>query len=212
MTMANLVVLRRELVSVGRDMKRRGFVVAAEGNLSVRISGHCFLVTPSGIGKGDLRVQDLVEVDHLGRSARGTPTSEWPLHQTIYAQRPDVRAICHAHAPWATAFAAAGRDLDGSLLTETAALLPRVPLAARAVPGTPELAASIEPHVRQHDAVLLGNHGVVTVGADLRTAFALLETVERLAQVTLLAEVAAGRSPIDEHTLRMLQGGDKTTG
>ncbi|MHA1153462.1 MAG: class II aldolase/adducin family protein, partial [Alphaproteobacteria bacterium] len=103
------------------------------------------------------------------------------------------------------------RDLDGSLLTETAALLPRVPLAARAVPGTPELAASIAPHVRQHDAVLLGNHGVVAMGVDLRAAFALVETVERLAQVTLLAEVAAGRSPVDEHTLRLLQGGENAT-
>ncbi len=108
----------------------------------------------------------------------------------------------------ATAFAAAGRDLDGSLLTETAALLPRVPLAVRAVPGTPELAASIAPHVQQHNAVLLGNHGVVTMGVDLCAAFALLETVERLAQVTLLAEVAAGRSPIDDQTLRLLQGGE----
>ncbi len=210
--MANLVVLRRELVAVGREMKQRGFVVAAEGNLSVRISGHCFLVTPAGVGKGDLRVQDLVEVDHLGRSARGTPTSEWPLHGAIYAQRPDVRAVCHAHAPWATAFAAAGRDLDGSLLTETAALLPRVPLAVRAEPGTAELAASIAPHVKQHDAVLLGNHGVVTMGVDLRAAFALVETVERLAQVTLLAEVAAGRSQVDEHTLRLLQGGENASG
>ena len=210
--MANLVVLRRELVAVGREMKQRGFVVAAEGNLSVRISGHCFLVTPAGVGKGDLRVQDLVVVDHLGRSARGTPTSEWPLHGAIYAQRPDVRAVCHAHAPWATAFAAAGRDLDGSLLTETAALLPRVPLAARAVPGTPELAASIVPQVKQHDAVLLGNHGVVAMGVDLRAAFALVETVERLAQVTLLAEVAAGHSPVDEHTLRLLQGGENAPG
>jgi L-fuculose-phosphate aldolase len=203
--MTNLVVLRREMVAIGRRMQQRGFVVAAEGNLSVRISGHCFLVTPAGMGKGDLRVQDLVEVDSRGRSAQGRPTSEWPLHHQIYRLRPDVGGVCHAHAPWATAFAAAGRDLDGSLLTETAALLPRVPLAARAEPGTAELAATVWPLAQAHDAILLGSHGVVCMGADLTAAFALLETVERLAQVTLLAEVAAGRQPIDAQTLRLLQ-------
>lgn len=210
--MANLVVMRREMVAVGRLMKQRGFVVAAEGNLSVRLGGYCFLVTPAGTDKGGLRVQDLVEVDLRGRTAQGTPTSEWPLHAAVYAQRTDVRAICHAHAPWATAFAAAGRDLDGTLLTETAALLPRVPVAARSVPGTTELAASIQPYVNDHDAILLGNHGVVCMGADLQAAFALLETVERLAQVTMLAEVAAGRSPVDAATLRLLQERGRSSG
>ncbi len=188
----NLVVLRREMVGIGRLMYEKNLIVAGEGNLSVRLGGHSFLVTPAGTNKGDLRVQDLLETDSRGHSAQGTATSEWPLHKQIYDLRSDVRAICHAHAPWATAFAAAGRDLDGNLLTETATLLPRVPLAARALPGSDALAASIIPFIADHDAVLLGNHGVVTVGKDLHTAFSLLETVERLAQVTLLAEAASG--------------------
>jgi len=202
----NLVVLRREMVATGRLMHDKGLIVAAEGNLSVRLGGHSFLVTPAGISKGRLRVQDLLEIDTQGRCSRGAATSEWPLHRQVYALRPDVRAICHAHAPWATAFAAAGRDLDGSLLTETAALLPRVPLAERSLPGSDSLARSIVPFIADHDAVLLGNHGVVTVGVDLGKAFALLETVERLAQVTLLAEVAAGGASVDAATLARLQG------
>ena len=190
-SLPNLVVLRREMVEIGRLMYEKGLIVAAEGNLSVRLGGHSFLVTPAGTNKGSLRVQDLLEIDDRGRSAQGTATSEWPLHRLIYAHRPDVLGICHAHPPWTTAFAAAGRDLDGSLLTETATLLARVPLAARALPGSEALAASVVPFIADHDAVLLGNHGVVTVGTDLRTAFSLLETVERLAQVTLLAAAAA---------------------
>jgi len=201
----NLVVLRREMVGTGRQMYEKGLIVAAEGNLSVRLGGHSFLVTPAGTCKGDLRVQDLLEIDRLGRSPQGTATSEWPLHRQIYDLRPKVRAICHAHPPWATAFAAAGRDLDGSLLTETATLLPRVPLARRALPGSDALAMSIVGHVTDHDAVLMANHGVVTVGLDLRAAFNLLETVERLAQVTLLAEAAAGRSSIDPAVMVKLQ-------
>lgn len=205
--MANLVVLRREMVEIGRLMEKKGLIVAAEGNLSVRLGGHSFLVTPAGRGKGDLRVQDLLEVGDDGTSAHGKATSEWPLHHAIYLARGDVKAICHAHSPWSTAFAAAGRDLDGNLLTETAQLLPRVPVAPRSQPGTQAVAASVVPYIRDHDAVLLGNHGVVAVGKDLRAAFALLQTVERLAQVTLLSEMAAGCCGLDETTrLELLEG------
>ena len=64
--MANLVMLRREMVEIGRLMENKGLIVATEGNLSVRLGGHLFLVTPSGVGKGDLRVQDLLEVGDDG--------------------------------------------------------------------------------------------------------------------------------------------------
>ena len=197
-------VLRRLLVDIGRRLANQGLIVAAEGNLSVRLGGHAFLVTPAGVPKGARRPQDLLVVDRAGRCAAGQPTSEWPLHRALYAARPDARAVCHAHPPWATAFSVAGRDLDGSVLTETEGTLPRVPLAPRAAPGTEQLPASVVPWIREHDAVLLGSHGVVTVGPDPESAFGRLETVERLAQVTLLAEIAAGRSGLDSAVLRDL--------
>jgi len=202
--LSNLVVLRREMVEIGRLLETKGLIVAAEGNMSVRLGGHCFLVTPAGKCKGELKVQDPLEVDSQGRCSAGRPTSEWPLHQEIYRMRPDIRAICHAHPPWATAFATAGRDLDGQLLTETAQVLPRVPLAVRSLPGTPEVARSIQPHIKDHDAILLANHGVVSVGNTLKGAFELLQTVERLAQVTLLSEMAAGRCGLDQGMLKEL--------
>ena len=197
-------VLRRLLVDIGRRLASQGLIVAAEGNLSVRLGGHAFLVTPAGVAKGALRPQDLLVVDHAGRCADGRPTSEWPLHRALYAARPDIRSVCHAHPPWATAFSVAGRDLDGRVLTETEGPLPRVPLAPRAAPGTEELPDTVVPWIRGHYAVLLGNHGVVAVGADAEAAFGRLETVERLAQVTLLAEIAAGRSGLDAAVLRDL--------
>jgi L-fuculose-phosphate aldolase len=201
---ASELVLRRLLVDIGRRLEAKGLIVAAEGNLSVRLGGHAFLVTPSGVPKGALRPQDLLVVDRHGRCTTGRPTSEWPMHRALYEARPDIGAVCHAHPPWATAFSVAGRDLDGGILTETEAMLPRVPLAARAMPGTEEVPASVAPWIRQHDAVMLGSHGVVAVGQDPEAAFARLETVERLAQVTLLAEVAAGRGAVDAATLRDL--------
>ncbi len=192
------------MVEVGRLMSDKGLIVAAEGNLSVRLGGHSFLVTPSGLGKGSLRVQDLLEVGASGKSPVGVATSEWGVHREIYRLRPDVAAVCHAHPPWATAFAVAGRDLDGSLLTETAELLPRVPLATRSLPGSDEVAKSIAPLIGFNDAILLGGHGVITVGSGLSEAFALMETVERLAQVTLLAQMADGKCCLPEDSARRL--------
>ncbi len=202
--MSNIVLLRRAMVAAGARMDAKDLIVAAEGNLSVRLGGHSFLVTPSGISKGQLKTRDLLEVGAEGKSVFGSVTSEWPLHLRIYQERPEVQAICHAHPPWATAFSVAGRDLDGSILTETADLMSEVPLAQRAAPGTEALAGSVGPFIKNYDAVLLGNHGVVTVGSSLEAALQLMETVERLAQVTLLSELASGSSCLDSRTIENL--------
>ncbi len=202
--MPNMVLLRRAMVETGARMDAKGLIVAAEGNLSVRLGGHSFLVTPSGVPKGQLQTRDLLEVGKNGKSTLGLVTSEWPLHARIYEERPSVQAICHTHAPWATAFSVAGRDLDGALLTETTETLPRVPLSVREVPGTNALAESVATIIQKYDAVLLGNHGVVTVGSSLEAALQLMETVERLAQITLLSELAAGSCGLDPVTVQNL--------
>lgn len=188
--------LRNAVVAAGRRLESQGLIIAAEGNVSVRLGGASFLVTPAGTRKGDLRPPDLVVMDGAGRASGGTPSSEWRLHRTIYDARPDVGAVCHAHAPWATAFAVAGRALDGTRLTETAAELPRVPVTRPAQPGTADLAASVAELLPEYDAMLLASHGVIAVGTDLEAACRLLETVERLAQVTLLAAMAEGLPPV----------------
>ncbi len=187
--------LRREMVRIGRLLYHRGHIVAAEGNLSVRLGGDLFLVTPAGACKGRLRECDLLVVDAAGRSRDGDPrpiSTEWPLHRRIYARRPDVAGVCHGHPPWATACACAGVGLTGCLLPEIVLTLGRVPLVPYATPGTEEVPTAVGGLVDDHDAVLLANHGVVTLGASLEQAWFRLESVERLAQVTLLARLAGG--------------------
>ena len=133
----------------------------------------------------------------IHRAGGASASSEWPLHREIYARRPDVAAICHAHAPYATAFACAGRTLDTALLPEAVLVLGKVPLAVYGTPSTEEVPASIRDLIVDHDAVLLANHGIVACGPDLVTAFHRLETVERLAQITFLAEALGGGKPLD---------------
>ncbi len=107
----------------------------------------------------------------------------------IYNRRPDVHAVCHAHPPIATAHAAAGIPLNKALLSELVISLGCIPVARYGTPGTPELSDALEPLVQNYDAILLANHGVVTCGADLLTAFFRMETVEHFAQVSLVTEL-----------------------
>src|SRR5499427_1745670 len=182
---------RREICTVGRWMYEREFIVACEGNVSVRLGDGRILATPTCMNKGMLEPADLVVLDPEGRQIEGSRkvSSEVLMHLLFYRLRPDVYAVCHAHPATSTGFAASGRALDEALLPEVVIGLGKVPLVRYATPGTPELSAALEPYVEHYDALLLANHGVVTCGPDLLTAFFRMETVEHFAQVSLVTEL-----------------------
>jgi len=183
---------RRDICIAGRWMYERGFIVACEGNLSVRLEDGRILTTPTCMNKGILDPGDLVVTDSNGRQLAGDRkvSSELDMHLLFYRMRPDVQAVCHAHPPTATGFAVAGRSLNQALLPEVIVGLGQIPLVQYATPGTPELSASLEPFVPHYDALLLANHGAVTCGPDLLTAFFRMETIEHSAKITLAAELA----------------------
>jgi L-fuculose-phosphate aldolase len=171
-----------------------GYVVACEGNLSARLDPGRILMTPAGACKGYLAPKHLLVVDLAGAvlSGTGQPSTEILMHLLYYRLRPDVRAVCHAHPPTATGFAAAGRALKAEVLPEVIVGLGQIPLAPYGTPGTWELCAGLEPLAAKYNAVLLENHGVVTCGQDLITAFRRLETVEHFARILLTAESLGG--------------------
>jgi len=185
---------RREICRAGRWMYARGYVVANEGNLSVRLDEDRVLVTPAGTCKGRLALEDLLVTDLSGEVVCGTgrPSSELMMHLLYYRSRPDVRAICHAHPPTATGFAVAGRALEEAVLPEVIVCLGKIPLASYGTPGTWEICAGLESLVHNHDAILLENHGVVTCGQNLDTAYQRMEIVEQFARVMLTAESLGG--------------------
>ncbi|HEV2298628.1 MAG TPA: class II aldolase/adducin family protein [Candidatus Acidoferrales bacterium] len=182
---------RRDVCTVGYWFHQRGFVAATDGNISLRLGPHTILASPTGISKGMMSPDDLVVTDLAGGRISGqrNPSSELAMHLLIYRRRPEVNAVCHAHPPTATGYAAAGLPLNKALLSEAVIGLGCVPLAEYGTPGTSELTESIEPFVQSHDAILMANHGVVTYGTDLLTAFYRMETVEHFARVALVTEL-----------------------
>jgi L-fuculose-phosphate aldolase len=185
------------LISAGRRLDALGLVTAADGNLSARLGPDRFLITATGVPKGELTPEDLVVVDAQGRPEGGSrPSLEVGLHLAVYRLRPDVQAVVHAHPPTALGFALAGRDLTRPLVPEVVVHLGSVPLAPYAMPGSPELEASIASLVPDHQGILLANHGAITLGTSVRQALHRMETLEHLARITLVADVLGGPRPL----------------
>jgi L-fuculose-phosphate aldolase len=197
---------RREIVQVGKMLHQHGFIAATDGNISVRLrSGHV-LVTPTGMSKGAMKMTDPVIVNMRGEKLKGRRevTSEIGMHLLIYSMRPDIHAVVHAHPRTATGFAAAGIPLDQPLVCEVVIGLGQIPLAPYGTPGTPELSETLVPLVPQYDAILMANHGVVTYGADLQSAYMKMETVEHFAQITLVTRLLGEQQLLDCDELQKL--------
>jgi L-fuculose-phosphate aldolase len=200
--------LRRQLSRFSRWLYRLGFAPGTSGNLSVKLpfNDGRILATPTGCSKALLRPSDMVIVDRDGHLLSGTRnvTSEIGMHLAVYRGRPDVNAVVHAHPPVATGFASCGLALDAPLCAELIMTLGKIPLAPYATTGTDEVGASLEPLLRDHDAILMANHGLVTYGKDLLDAFMKTETCEHFAQVSLTAHQLGCRKLLEDDALNKL--------
>ena len=189
--------VKRDICEIGRRMYAREFVAANDGNISVRVGPDRVIATPTLVSKGFMTPDMLVTVDMSGRVIEGgrKPSSELKLHLKVYREREDVVAVVHAHPATATGFAVAHEPLDKAYMPELVVNLGSVPVAEYATPSTDEVPASIDRFVKNHNAVLLANHGVLTWGRDLFEAYFRLETIESYAKI-LLAARAAGEAKL----------------
>src|SRR5271163_475442 len=197
---------RREIARFGKMLYDRGYVAATDGNLSVRLDEERILATPTSMSKGFLRTSDMVIVDYQGRLlvGRHKVSSEIAMHLLIYKLRPDIHGIVHAHPPTATGFAASGYDLNRPLVCEVVVGLGSIPLARYGTPGTPELTDGLEPLIPHHDAILMANHGVVTFGSSLESAYMKMETVEHFAKIALVTHLLGNEQPLGEKEVQKL--------
>lgn len=198
--------LRGELVRVCRRLYERGLIAGQDGNVSVRLGPDRVLVTPRGFSKADVSEEDLVELalDGTRRAGRHEASSEVAMHLAAYRARPDVGAVVHAHPPVATAFGVAGEGLPGDVLPELAVLVGEVPLVPYAAPGTERLPAAMAAWLPNHDAFLLANHGVTTLGQNLQQAHQRMESVEHCANILLTARLLGRVNALGADDVRWL--------
>ena len=202
----------QELVNISKWVEAKGFVAATDGNISVRLPNGNILATPTSMNKGFVTTGDLVEVTIDGIQIGGTrkPSTEIKMHLFIYQQRPDVNAVVHCHPVYATGFAAAGIAMMENVFPEMIIGLGAVPLAQYAAPSTDELAGSLLPFVKDYNAVLLANHGVVTYGRDLWDAYFKMEKVEQIAHTLFVAESLGGAKSLNNEQVLQLKALAKT--
>jgi L-fuculose-phosphate aldolase len=185
----------QELLDASAELARRGWVANHDGNLSVRRPGQGFLVTPTAFRKADISGVDLLVIDEDGtvRQGRHRVFSEWQLHRAVYRSRPDMNAVIHAHPPYATAMACAGRRLDPTFMAEAVVSLgPELGWVPFALPGDNALSLAVEKAAKTSNLALLGQHGVLSWGADLTMALARMELAEHLAQIVAKAQAFGG--------------------
>ena len=198
----NYMDIRKAICDVCHKMWQLGWVAANDGNVSVKLPDGNFLCTPTGISKSFITPEKLVIVNDRLEVVEGAPgykpSSEMKMHMRCYRERPDVGAVVHAHPPTATGYAVAGKSMDEYSMIETVIAIGSIPLTPYGTPSTDEVPEAITPYLPDHDVMLLQNHGALTVGADLITAYYRMETLELYAKISLTAHLLGGAQEIEK--------------
>jgi L-fuculose-phosphate aldolase len=206
--MASEQQVRADIVEVGRRLWQQGFVASNDGNISVRVADDRLITTPRNVSKGFMTPDMMVVTDLSGAKIAGErdASSELKMHLEVYHQRPDIRAVVHAHPATATGFAVAGVPLTRAVLAEVITTLGGIPIAEYATPSTAELPAAIRTYIKSHDGLLLANHGALAVAADLFTAYHRMETIEHFAKISLVARQLGREHLLSRQEVDRLQG------
>src|SRR5262245_44733272 len=200
-------LVRAEIVEVGRRLWQRGYVASNDGNISVRLDDSRLITTPKSVSKGFMTPDMMVVTDLAGKKLAGErdPSSELKMHLQVYRDRPDARAVVHAHPPTATGFAVAGIPLDRAVLAEVVTTLGSIPIAEYATPSTDELPQACSKYLKAHDGLLLANHGALAIGPDLFPAYYRMETIEHFATISLAARMLGRENLIAREEVMRLQ-------
>ncbi len=184
-------LLREQAVAAVRRLDALGMNRGSTGNLSQRWAHDGqpgMLITPTGMGADDLQAADLVWQGEDGQQhGLWQPSSEWHFHQAIYRARPDLHAVVHSHSVHATALACLRRGLPPFHYMVAVAGGDSVPLTPYFIFGSQALSAAVAQAMRDRDACLMSNHGLVAAGATLARAMKVAQEVESLCEVYLKA-------------------------
>ena len=200
--------VRADIVEIGRRLWARGYVASNDGNISVRVDDARLVTTPKSVSKGFMTADMMVVTDLNGRKLAGEreASSELKMHLQVYRDRPDARAVVHAHPPTATGFAVAGIPLDRAVLAEVVTTLGSIPIAEYATPSTDELPQACSKYLKAHDGLLLANHGALAIGPDLFTAYHRMETIEHFAKISLVTRMLGREHLLSRAEVDRLQG------
>lgn len=199
--------LREFICDIGRRAWQKGMGAANDGNISILLDDDTVLCTPTGVSKGFMTPDMICRIDRAGNFVDGgawKPSTETKMHLCVYDNRPDARAVVHAHPLYATVHAICGKPITQQIMPESTMFLGEVPLSPYALPSSEDLSRAIAPYLERHDAILLENHGALTCGHDLQSAWFKMEALDYYAKVVYLAAGYGGAHEFDRHEVERL--------
>lgn len=200
--------IKDQICDVCHKMWQLGWVAANDGNVSVRLDDGTYLATPTGMSKSFITPDKLLRIDVAGNVLEGSeglrPSSEIKMHLRCYEKREDVRAVVHAHPPAAHRICR-GTSSDGHVQHDRGCGGHRCGSTDTVWhTSTTEVPDAIEPYLQEHDVMLLENHGALTVGSDVITAYYRMESLELWAKITINAILLGGSYDIDRKNIDKL--------
>jgi len=194
---------KESLLAVAKEMITCGLVEGTAGNVSARLPDGNVVLTPSSLAYGGMTLSDLVVTDLDGRVVEGdrAPTSEKSLHLACLKKHPDIGAVLHCHAMFATMFAIVRKPIPCVIEEFDIYVGGEVPVADYRLTGSDELADEVSDRVADRGAVLMANHGLLCVGKNPADALKVAKLVERTAQIVWGARLLGDLVPLPEATL-----------
>ena len=201
------LTLRNSICEIGRRAYAREMGAANDGNISVLLDDGTLLCTPTGVSKGFMTPDMICRINRDGSLMEDRdfrPSTEIKMHLCVYDHRDDVRAVVHAHPLYATVHAICGKPITAQIMPESTMFLGEVPLTPYGLPSTRELSDAIIPYLDRHDALLLENHGALSYGHDLMSAYFKMEALDYYAKVVYLAAQFGGAKEFNAEQIEKL--------
>jgi L-fuculose-phosphate aldolase len=196
------------LLDAAKRLHDRGLLAAGDGNLSVRLEDGRIAMTPRGVPKAQVRLEELAFLALDGQVLSGHPSSERAMHLAVYRAVPEARAVVHAHPPTAIAWTLARpalAELPSDSLPEVILAAGRIPVVPMSIPGTEAMGIALLPFLPAHRLMILARHGGLAWGESMREAAGGMERLEQVAEILWKAETLGGAKPLRDAELAELR-------
>ena len=205
--MDNTLIISQKILEICKRLHSRNMLSAADGNISVRIDDENILITPSGISKAFMSLDDIAVININNKIIKGKPSSERLMHLEIFKNCADANVVIHAHPLTAIAWSIARPDLKklpSDCLSEVILATGDIPFVPYARPGTLNMGEVLKPYLPDHKALILSRHGAITWGSDLEEAYRGMERIENSAQILATAQQLGGIHPLPDEEIKYL--------
>ncbi|MDR1153267.1 MAG: class II aldolase/adducin family protein [Bacteroidales bacterium] len=195
---------RDQIVAIISRIYERSLTTTSGGNISIIDENGDIWVTPGAVDKGSLQASDIMLVKRDGTVVgKHKPSSEYPFHKAIFASRPDIKAIIHAHPPALVSFSIIRNTPNPNVISQARHICGPIGYATYEVPGSRELGQRIGAEfVKGYKAVIMENHGTVVGGSDINDAFQRFETLEFCARTIIYGQMIGGVKYLDDRQIQ----------